>query len=122
MTSQPVSVRTADPIPSVNFYYDGDLRFISEPGVASAPAEILVEIENIATDVTVSVTAPFELSLDKSAWGLSVVLSPDEDRLYMRLNSDVAGDFSTVLKAVAGDYINDDVIVSGSAVAPVAFF
>ena len=122
MTSQSVSVTTADPIPSVNFYYDGDLRFISEPGVASEPAELLVEIENITTDVNVSVTAPFELSLDKSDWGLAVTLSPDEARVYMRLNSDKAGDFSTVLKAVAGDYINDDVIVSGSAVAPVAFF
>ena len=122
MTSQAVSVRTADPIPSVNFYYDGELRFLTEPGIASEAAELLVEIENIETDVTVSVTAPFELSTDKSDWTLSVKLSPDEDRVYMRLNSDKAGNFTTTLKAVAGDYVNDDVEVSGATVAPVAFF
>lgn len=122
MTSNTVKVRTADPIPSVNFYYDGDLNFVAEPGVPSEIAELLVEIENINTDVTVSVTEPFEISTDKNDWVRSVVLSPDEDRLYMRLNSDKDGVFRTILKAVAGAYINDNVVVSGTAAAPVAFF
>lgn len=110
-TSNAVSVTTATPMPSVNFYYDGDLNFSTQPGVASEAAELIVEIENIDSNVKIEVSSPFELSTDKSNWSTSISLSPDEDRCYLRVNSDKAGTYVTSLTATAGDYVNDDATV-----------
>lgn len=55
-TSNAVDVTTATPMPAVNFYYDGDLSFSAVPGEASEAAELLVEIENIDTDVEIEVS------------------------------------------------------------------
>lgn len=120
-TSDAVLVETAPLLPMVDFLFDGDLYFSTAPGVPSEVAEILVQIENIDTDVTVSIGKPFELSLDRSEWGQSLTLKPDESRLYMRLNSETAGTFESTLTAKAGDYVNDNTTVSGTATTASAF-
>lgn len=115
MSSAVKSVTTGQLIPWIAFLYDGDLYFDTEPGTPSQPAEIMIDTENIDGNITISVSAPFELSTDKAAWSTTIILTPDEERFYLRLNSNDAGEFSTVLKATAGEYVNDDVEVAGIA-------
>jgi endonuclease I len=116
-TSDVITVTTTAPIPSVEFLYDGDLNFITTPGNPSEVAEILMEIENIPGDVTVSVTSPFQVSLNKQEWGQQVVIAPGADRFYMRLYSDYEGNYTTLLQASADNFLYDDVEVEG-IVAP----
>lgn len=119
LTSEIVTVTTSAPVPSVTFLYDGELSFSAKPGEPSDVAEILVEIDNISGDVTLSVTAPFQLSLNKQEWSSSVVIAPGADRFYMRLYSVNEGDFTTSLTATAeGGFFYDDVTVDGK-VTPV---
>lgn len=122
-TSDVISVTTAAPIPSITFFYDDELSFLTTINEPSDIAEILVEIENIPGDVTIKVATPFELSLNKQEWGQSIVLAPGADRFYMRLNSSSEGLFSTSLTATAeGGFFNDDVNVEGKVTpAGVAF-
>ena len=123
LTSKPVSVTTAAPVPSVSFLYDGDLVFTALPGEPSEVAEILADIDYIPGDVTISVSTPFQLSLDKQTWSGSVILSPGADRFYMRLYSAVEGNFTTSLTATAADGFHyDDVEVEGTVTAAGASF
>ena len=121
-TSNSVKVTTAAPEPFIDFLFDGNLYFTTSPGEPSEVAEILVQIENIESDITIGVGAPFELSLDRSAWSSSITISPDESRIYLRLNSDEAGAFESTLTARAGDYFNDNTTVSGVAGSAAGFF
>lgn len=122
LVSDYVFVRTAMPIPSIDFLFDGDIYFTAAPGEPSAVAEILISTDNIEDDYTVSVKAPFELSLDRSNWSTSITLSPDESRMYMRLNSAVEGSFETAITATAGDYMTDEAMVRGVATTQASFF
>lgn len=115
MTSQTMTVKTGALVPWIGFLFDGDLYFSTTPGVPSEPAELMVETENIDGDITVSISAPFELSTDKSAWTSAITLVPDQDRFYLRLNAAESGEYRSVIKAQAGDYMNDDTEVSGIA-------
>lgn len=123
MTSDVVSVTTAAPLPSVTFLYDGELAFSALPGEPSEVAEVLVEIDYIPGDVTVSVSAPFQVSLNKQDWGQSVVIAPGADRFYMRLYSANEGHFTTSLVASAADgFYYDDVEVEGTVTPSGASF
>ncbi len=113
LTSNVVTVTTSAPLPSIQFLYDGELILETLPGTPSDPAELLLDIENISTDIVISVSAPFQVSTDKTNWHESITLTPDEDRFYLRLFGQVEGNFATSLTATAGDYINDDVTVEG---------
>lgn len=121
-TSAPVNVITAPLQPSIEFLYDGALEFTSTAGRPSDIAEIILIIENIPGIVTISVTTPFEVSTDKCNWERSVILYPDEDRFYMRLFSQSAGEFSTTLTATTQGYVNDDVDIDGIVIAEVPTF
>ncbi len=121
LRSNEVMVTTAAPVPSIQFLFDGDLYFTSEPGVPSEAAELLADIENISDPVVLSVSAPFELSTDKSAWSRSLTLAAEEDRFYLRMNGDAAGSYTTTLLATAGAYVNDDVTVEGVIAAEPTF-
>ena len=121
-TSDAVSVTTAQLQPFVDFLFDGDLYFTTTPGVPSEAAEIFVHVENISRAITISIDSPFELSLDRSDWQRSVTIDPDENRIYMRLYSTVAGTFHSTLKASAGDYYNDNITVAGAATTAAAFY
>lgn len=114
LTSNTISVTTGAPVPSVQFLYDGDLYLTAEPGTPGDAAEILLDVDNIDSDITLTVSAPFELSSDKGTWSTSLVVDPREDRFYIRINSATAGTFETTLTAVAGEYVNDDTTVSGA--------
>lgn len=120
-SSDEVAVVTAAPIPYIAFLYEGTLTFATAPGVPSEAEEITVDIDNIDTDYTVSVSAPFEISLDKAGWTTSLTLTPDDTRLYMRLYSETAGSFRTSIRAVCGDYTNDESTVEGIVADGAAF-
>lgn len=120
-TSEPVAVRTTSPIQLIDFLFDGDLFLISSPGVPSEPAELLMEVENIDSDITVTVGEPFELSADLSEWKRTLVLSPDDDHLYIRLNATRDGLFAANLTATAGSYVNDNIVIEGRATSTPAF-
>lgn len=114
MESETKTVTTADVIPSIDLMFDGTLAFTSEPGVPSGVAELLLVTENISDDIVITVSRPFEVSTDKSTWGTTVTLDPEEDRFYMRANSAAAGTFTTTITVTAGTYFNDDAEASAT--------
>jgi len=120
--SNTVSVTTTEPVPYIDFLYDDEAMLYALAGEPSEPAEILMESAYIDTDITVSVREPFELSTDRSAWTRSLVLDPEEDRFYLRVNSPAAGNFFTSLEARAGDFYNDDADFNAVVTAPGAAF
>ena len=121
LVSDEITVTTLAPQPLVELLFDGDLRFTSLVGEPSEAAELLMLVENIDTDITLSVAEPFELSSDKSTWTRTLVLDPEEDRFYLRMNSSSAGTFHGTIKVTAGEYTSDDADFEGTAVAAVKF-
>lgn len=113
MESRHFFLTTAAPLPSIEFFFDGDLYLTSMPGEPSETVEIEIETENIEGPITVSVTAPFELSADHNTWSTSLTLPVGTDRMYMRLYGDVPGEYSSSIVAVAGEYHSDDAVVEG---------
>ena len=122
LKSNVITVTTGVPQPSIQFMYAGDLHLETEPGTPSEAAELLLDIENISDDITISVEAPFELSSDKAEWATSIVVSPEEDRIYIRVNSDKEGSFSTAIKATSGQYMTDEAEATAHVSSAVAFF
>lgn len=122
LRSNTIRVTTTEPMPSIEILFDEELHFVTEPGIPSDVAELLIDIENITTDVTVAVNEPFQLSTDKADWSTSITISPEQDRLYLRVLSAAEGQYTTPITATAGTYIYDDAeatatVASGSGVA-----
>lgn len=122
LTSAALSVTTAGLEPLVAFLYDGEPQLEALAGEASQAAELLVEIENIDTEVHVAVSAPFQISTDKADWATSLDLDPEEDRLYLRVNAAEPGSYSTTITATAGTYFNDDAEFSAIVSSPAGNF
>lgn len=112
-TSPAVEVKTATPIPSIQFLYDGELNFVANVGEPSEVAELLLDIENVPGNITVSVDEPFSVSTDRASWNTTATLVPGEDRVYLRLMGNEVGKFSTSLRAIYGDYVNDETTIMG---------
>jgi endonuclease I len=122
LTSEAISLVTLAPIPAVSFLYDGELFIESKTGEPSEPIELLVDMVNISSNVTLTVNEPFQLSTDKTEWSNTAVLSPEEDRVYVRLNSSTNGSFMTVLSVYCGDYFNDEVVIEGKSSKEIGLF
>ena len=122
LVSEPVSVTTLDPIPNIEFYFDGKLSFTSMVGEPSEAAELLVLIENIDENINLAVQSPFQLSTDKADWNTSLVLDPEADRVYLRMMGDNPGTFTSSLVATVGDLVFDQVEFEGTILAEVAFY
>jgi len=118
LKSAPVVTTTSAPMPRVQFLFDGKLEFQTQPGIPSEVAEILADIDNIPGDVTVSVTDPFQLSTDKTNWSTTIVLTPGEERFYMRLFGKTEGTYSTTLITTAEDFYDDNTDVDGTIAIP----
>lgn len=114
--SPEVTFTTATPQPSVGVLYDGDLHLQAVEGQPSEAAELLLDIDNITADITYAVKAPFALSSDKSQWGQTLTMTPQEDRFYLRLQPTTAGEYSTSLTITSGTYHNDDVDIDGTVI------
>ncbi|MDE6266790.1 MAG: endonuclease [Muribaculaceae bacterium] len=111
--SNTVTVTTAAPVPAIYLLFDGDLTFDATAGEPSEVWEFRLDAENISGDITVTVDSPFQLSTNKSKWSDSIILSPEEDRFYIRLFSATPGVFTADLEAEAGDYTSDHVEIKG---------
>ena len=107
MQSARIPFTTGAPLPMVQLLYEDDLWIEAIPGEPSDAYEILVETDNITSAITLSVDAPFQLSSDKSAWGRTLVIDPEEDRFYLRVDAAAAGTYSTDITVTAGAYVND---------------
>lgn len=114
LQSSVITVTTGEPVPAIDFLFDGELEFSAAPGEPSATAELLMETDNIEGNVTVTVTAPFQLSTDHSNWAESLTVSPDEGRFYLRMYSETAGTFTGTLTATAGTYTSEEIDIHGT--------
>lgn len=121
LVSDYIFVRTGEALPSIEFLFDGELTFVTSPEMPSESAEILIMTENIEGDYTVTVSSPFELSVDNTNWSTSLTLTPDDTRMYMRLNSATPGTYETSIAAAYGSYVNDDATIIGVVAATVSF-
>lgn len=126
LTSGKINVTTAAPIPSIDFMHAGELSLVAEPGIPSEAEELLVGVENITSDITIEVKAPFELSSDKAEWSQKIVIKPEEDRIYIRVNSAKAGTFASSIIATAttakGEtYTTDEAEVSAKVTEAIDF-
>ena len=121
LASRRYSFTTAAPVPSIDFYYDGDLYLTAVPGEPGDAAEIEAEIENISGDIQLTVKAPFQISTDHSDWNTECTLPEGADRFYIRLYGDTPGEYTTSVIARAGDYYNDDAEICGSIGSVISF-
>ncbi len=110
-----VSVTTAEALPYIEFLFDGNLYFTGQPGSPTAAAEIIMAVENIDTEITLTIDAPFELSIDKDEWVHILRLSPDENRFYLRMNSTASGEFEGMLQASTDTYTSETTVIRGKA-------
>jgi len=109
-----LKVTTSAPVPYIQLLFDGELCFDARPGEPSDVAELLLDVDNVPGNITVKVDAPFEVSTDKSSWNSTVVLSPDEERFYLRLGATVAGTYETVILISADNFDSDDASAKGT--------
>lgn len=112
-SSNTVSVTTRGITPEIYLEPGNDLAFTSTPGTPSAPVTIFIDAYNVDGAITVTVTPPFEVSVDKSQWEPALTLGEDDGQFYLRLNSATAGVFRTSVTATATDCINDDLSAEG---------
>lgn len=122
LSSAEISVTTLAPIPSIDFLFDGELRFTALVGEPSEAAEILADITNISEPITLTVGAPFQLSMNKTDWASAVTMDPEEDRFYVRAISQTPGTFQGTVIATAGDYTNDDIELQAVITTTVGLF
>ena len=121
LVSERMSVITTAPMPDIQFGSIAGMTMASRPGECSEPVEVTLLVENIYDDITVSVGKPFELSTDKSGWSQSVVITPDEERVYLRLGACDAGTYTGSLTASVGDYDAESEDFTGRCAATVSF-
>ncbi len=121
MQSARIPFTTAAAMPSVQLLYEDELWIEATPGEPSEAYEILVEADNITSDITLSVDAPFELSSDKSNWSRTLIIDPEEDRFYLRTGATSDGRYSTAITVTSGTYFNDGFEANANVSAIVAF-
>lgn len=121
-TSESLSVTTLAPQQLIDLLFDGELDFVTTVGTPSEVAELLVETKNITDVIKVSVDTPFEVSTDKSNWATSTTLAVDEDRFYLRLNSENAGSYQSSITLTSGSYTNDNAECTGTVTTERGFY
>lgn len=123
ITSNVVEVQTLAPTKVISFTLPTEgLHFSAAPGVEVAAKAVTLYTEYITEDVTVTVTAPFELSTDKSDWTQSLTLSSDGEDFYVRIPAQGAGTYTGTLSASTATVSGIDVDVDAVIAAPVTIF
>lgn len=113
-----LTVRTADPVPYVYVLFDGTLHFDAIATEPSEVAELLIETENIDSDLSIQVDEPFQISTDKSSWDTYTTLAPEEDRFYLRIHASTPGEYSTSITVQAGTLVFDDATATATVKKP----
>lgn len=114
LKSAVITVTTGAPLPSATITGEETIALSAVPGEPSEAMELWLDVENIDTDLTLTVGTPFELSTNHSDWSRSITMSPMNDRFYLRVNSQEAGHFESTVTITAGDYTNDDTDVEAT--------
>lgn len=99
LESNLVTVKTATPIPYIQFVAPSNLVLTANVGELSQEVEIGVNTWYVDEEITITTTAPFELSVNKANWSQTVTLSDVEDHFYLRLRGDNVGEFSATISA-----------------------
>lgn len=108
------SFATATPQPSIQVLNATQIALSARAGEPSDACEVEFEAENIDENINVSVSAPFQLSANKSEWARTLSLDSQESRFYLRVFCEQAGVYTTAIKFTAGTYVNDDTEVSAT--------
>jgi hypothetical protein len=95
------------------------LYFNSQAGVASASKEVVINGIGLNDDITVSTTAPFEVSTDNNTFSASVTIAVTEviteESIYVRYNPTAAGTHNGTVTLTSGS-ANATVTLEGTAV------
>lgn len=113
LKSNVVEVTTTYPIPSIELLEDS-FDFAVDPMTASEAKEVWMIADNIESSITVSVSAPFEVSTDLSGWSRSLTLQPADDHFYLRVGPAQVGEYRSSIVVKADGYLNDDVEATAS--------
>lgn len=114
LSSNEITVTTTKAIPSIDFSSDDDLSaFAASPDTDSPIASLNMFVQYINDPITLSVNAPFLLSVDNDNWSTSITVSPDEETVFVKMGACEAGQYSSTLTARSGQYLNDSVELSG---------
>ena len=105
--SNEVEVTTADGEHLIDIISEGGFDITATRGQSTLPViEARLYTENITENVTItSSNERFDLSTDKATWSSSIVLDPDGEDFYIRLNDVSAeGEFHATVSAESGPY------------------
>jgi len=118
LESNHVNVTTHADLPELNVMPEEDLIFTTTPGTPSRPITITIDAYNLAEDdIYVTVSAPFEVSVDRNNWNKKTTLSVDDDHFYLRVNPSAEGVYYTYVNVECGDFINDELYAQANVSA-----
>lgn len=113
-----VTVTTLEAQPSIFFVYDPtEMSLTTKAMTPSDVVEILCEGANLTDDITFTVTAPFEVSINGADWNSTVTAPRTAESVYVRLGATTPGEYLTSLKVTSGKYFNDAITIQGTATA-----
>lgn len=123
LTSNLVKVTTAAPVPVLGLIYpEGGVVLQTAPGTPSDAMEVEAVTEYITEEITATVAAPFQISLDKSDWGQTLTLDPRGEHFYIRIAASNEGTYTGTLAVSTPTVIGDEIDVKAFVSLPRAFF
>ncbi|MEG1838156.1 MAG: hypothetical protein RR220_02570, partial [Bacteroidaceae bacterium] len=119
-----ITVTTAAPIPVLELISPaGGLIFGTKPGEASEIKEVEAYTENITEDIKATISAPFEISLNKEDWARELMLDRKGESFYVRISATAsAGTHTGTLSLSTATIDGDEVDVTGTVALPRVFF
>lgn len=121
LESNEIIVTTTAPVPYIQFDAPNDLTLTTTIGEVSQEVEIGVNTWYVDEEISITTTAPFELSVDKVNWMQTITISDVEDHFYLRLRGDNAGEFTSTISAVSAVCEAEPIDIKGVVSAPSVF-
>lgn len=121
-TSNTIEVTTADYPRSISAAPDSELFFKVRPNTDSEPIAVDIVTEYIDEDVTVTVTAPFQISSDKANWQTSLSVDKSGERIYVRIPASPIGEYTGTLSGSTSTVAGFDADVTASVTDVASFF
>ena len=118
-----IKVTTAATVPVLGLIYpEGGVILDAVPGTPSEVMEIEAVTEYVTEDITATVDAPFQISLNKSDWGQTLTLDPEGERFYIRIAASNEGTYTGTLSVSTPSVNGDEIDVKAFVALPRAFF
>ena len=121
-TSNTIEVTTADYPRSISAVPESELFFKVRPNTDSEPIAVDIVTEYIDEDVTVTVTAPFQISSDKANWQTSLSVDKSGERIYVRIPASPIGEYTGTLSGSTSTVAGFDADVTASVTDVASFF